>query len=289
MEVTGLTDIQLSEFTELGFVVVSDLVPNSVLEGVERDISGILSALADEAQRTKALADKFEDDPFDLRLANLRKQLGEGCEIERAVTGKNLRTARMFALMTCREILDVVDSVIGPEILVHPQFNCQAKFPGEDTSLIPWHQDLSFLDPSAEKTMMVNFWIPLVDATIENGCLEVLTHSHQRGLKPHGEVAGYPNPGIIEGCVPQGEPRPCPVRRGDVVVFQHRTVHRSFPNRSDRIRWSADIRYSDPALPTGRDNVPGFVARSATNPGSITQNHEEWERILMGIDPEPTD
>ena len=159
---TGLTDIQLSEFTELGFVVVSDLVPNSVLEGVERDIAGILSALADEAQRTKALADKFEDDPFDLRLANLRKQLGEGCEIERAVTGKNLRTAGMFALMTCREILDVVDSVIGPEILVHPQFNCQAKFPGEDSSLIPWHQDLSFLDPSAEKTMMVNFWIPLV-------------------------------------------------------------------------------------------------------------------------------
>ena len=283
----GLTEEQLAEFSDLGFVIVEDLLPSDVLDRIEQDITDIIDDLVDEAHGAGRLPERFDGDPFDLRLANLRNVMGEDCEFERAVTGKNLRSAGMFSLMTCGEILDLVDSVIGPEILVHPQFNCQAKFPRESESMIPWHQDLGFLDPSAEETTMVNFWIPLVNATVENGCLEVLTRSHRFGLKPHGEVTGYPSAGILEGNVPQGAPRACPVKRGSAVVFQHRTIHRSFPNRSERIRWSVDIRYCDPRLPTGRDEVPGFVGGSFLNPASVTTSHLEWERNLNGIDPEP--
>jgi hypothetical protein len=284
---SGMTEHQLSKFFTLGFVIVEDFIPFDILDHVEGDIIRVVDGMIDEAYKAGRLSTRFEGDPFDLKLASLRKVLGQGNDVEQAVTGKNLRSQGMFELMTCGEILDLVESVIGEEILVHPQFNCQAKFPGEQESLIPWHQDLGFLDPSAEETVMVNFWIPLVDTTTKNGCLEVIPESHCKGLKPHGTVSGYPGSGIETTHLPFSEGIACPVRKGSAVVFQHRTIHRSFPNRTERIRWSADIRYCDPEQPTGRDNVPGYLARSHRNPGSVITGHRAWEGMLQGVNPEP--
>ena len=60
------------------------------------------------------------------------------------------------------------------------------------------------------------------------------------------------------------------------MLIQHKTIHRSIPNHSDHIRWSLDLRYSDPAQPSGRDGVPGFIARSQANPESVAQSVDDW-------------
>jgi hypothetical protein len=52
------------------------------------------------------------------------------------------------------------------------------------------------------------------------------------------------------------------------------------PNFSDHIRWSLDIRYSDPRLPTGRDSIPGFIARSIESPESIAKSHHDWLKLF---------
>ena len=196
------------------------------------------------------------------------------------VNGK-LRTPGMFQILTEPALLDVVESMIGPEILAHPQFNIRAKLPNQDTSVVPWHQDLAYLQPDAEKTFMVNAWLPLVDATVENGCLEVIPRSHL-SLIEHEERLGPGRNfrGVRAENLPPGDPVACPVRVGDILLIQHMTMHRSLPNNSDHIRWSLDLRYSDPAMPTGRDGVPGFIARSKADPSSISRNAEEWDRIV---------
>ena len=280
----GLSTEQLSAYMEDGYLLLEDVLSHADRQPLIEDINAGIDRKTREAFSEGRLCDLFEHEPFERRLARVREAMDDPLEVEKAVTGKRLKTAGMFALVTHPAILDIVASVIGPEILVHPQFNCQAKMPNEAQSEIPWHQDLGFLHPDAGETFMVNFWIPLVDATVENGCLEVVPGSHRAGLKPHGEVPGYLNAGIVEGYVPEDEPLACPVRKGGVVVFQHKTVHRSFPNRTDRIRWSVDIRYSDPAKPTGRDEVPGFVARSRTHPEWVTKSHLDWVRLLEGVD-----
>jgi hypothetical protein len=63
-------------------------------------------------------------------------------------------------------------------------------------------------------------------------------------------------------------------------MLQHKTVHRSTPNFSDHIRWSLDIRYSDPALPTGRDHVPGFLVRSVSQPNRVAKDHHDWLKLF---------
>ena len=280
----GLNEQQLSAFMNDGYLLLEEALTPGDLQPLIDDITEGIDRKARKAVCDGRLSDPFKDAPFDRRLACLRDAMDEASEIERAVTGKRLKTAGMFSVITHPALLDIVESVIGPEVLAHPQFNCQAKMPNEVRSQIPWHQDLGFLHPEAEATFMVNFWIPLVDVSVENGCLEVIPGSHRAGLKPHGEVEGYPSAGIRKGWVPDGVTVACPVRKGGLVVFQHKTAHRSFPNRTDRIRWSLDIRYSDPSKPTGRDEVPGFLARSRARPGYVAKTHLDWLELMQGVD-----
>lgn len=41
------------------------------------------------------------------------------------------------------------------------------------------------------------------------------------------------------------------------------------------VRWSVDSRYSQIGLPTGRENVPRFIARSHQNPKQMTRSYEK--------------
>lgn len=281
----GLNAGQRSFYLENGYLLLEDVLPRADLQPLIDEIDEVIDQHACQAYAEGRLSDLFEDEPFDRRLACIREAMDDA-SFGREVMEKRHKTAGMFQVVTHPAILDIVESVIGPEILAHPQFNCQAKMPHEARSQIPWHQDLSFLEREAEQTFMVNFWIPLVDAAVDNGCLEVISGSHRAGLKPHGDVPGYPNTGIAVGYVPEGERLSCPVRKGGVVLFQHKTAHRSFPNRTDRIRWSLDIRYSDPALPTGRAEVPGFIARSRAHPDRMARSHLDWLKSMEGIDDE---
>ena len=245
---------------------------------------------ARKAQAEGELSELFEDEPFERRLARIVESVADPSDTSFSDTlfeglhGK-LKTEGMFVVQTHPAVLDIVESLIGPEILAHPQFNIRPKLPNQDTSVVPWHQDLGYLQPDASETFMVNFWIPLVDATMENGCMEVIAGSHKAPLIGHitGLGPGRNFKGIVDEELPEGEQVQCPVRLGSVLLIQHKTIHRSVPNHSDHIRWSMDIRYSDPRMPTGRDGVPGFIARSKAHPGSVANSLEDWLRLFESV------
>lgn len=272
----GLTPDQRSEYLEKGHLLIEDVFPPEDLEPLISDINEKIGEKAREAFEAGRLDDLYEDEPFERQLGKICNAMADYSDISKAVMYKELRSPGMFKVITHPGILDIVESVIGPEILAHPQWNCQAKLPREKMSKVPWHQDQTFLTPEAEQTFMVNVWTPLVDVTVENGCLEVITGSHKTGLKPHGEVHKEQTPGIRDDDLPDGEAVACPIRRGGLVLFQGKTIHRSFVNRSDGLRWSLDLRYSDPAQPTGRDQTPGFIARSQKHPESVASSHLDW-------------
>ena len=176
----GLNAGQRSLYLENGYLLLEDVIPPADLQPLINEIDEVIDQHACQAYAEGRLSDLFRDEPFDRRLACIREAMDDA-SFGREVMGKRHKTAGMFHVVTHPAILDIVESVIGPEILAHPQFNCQAKMPHEARSQIPWHQDLSFLEREAEQTFMVNFWIPLVDATVDNGCLEVISGSHRAG------------------------------------------------------------------------------------------------------------
>ena len=286
----GLNSEQITFYKDQGYLLVEDVIPVEDLQLLISELNETVDRNARKAQASGELSDIFEDAPFERRLARIVESVTDPSDSSFSDTlfeglhGK-LKTEGMFAVQTHPAILDIVESLIGPEILAHPQFNIRPKLPNQDTSVVPWHQDLGYLEPDASETFMVNFWIPLVDATVENGCMEVIAGSHKAPLINHvtGLGPGLNFKGIVDEALPDGDQVECPVRLGSVLLIQHKTIHRSVPNHSDHIRWSLDIRYSDPRMPTGRDGVPGFIARSKVQPGAVANNLEDWLRLFKSV------
>jgi ectoine hydroxylase-related dioxygenase (phytanoyl-CoA dioxygenase family) len=142
-----------------------------------------------------------------------------------------------------------------------------------------WHQDIVALLPDADETTIVTVWVALTDASIENGCLVSVPGSHRLGCQVHcanAEIASEP---YVPAAVLAGiEEQPLPVGRGGVVLFDKLNVHCSLPNRSSKMRWSADLRYNVTGQGTGRPAFPGFVARSAVAPESVLADYDRWRQ-----------
>jgi phytanoyl-CoA hydroxylase len=277
----GLTATQVDRFRDEGFLLVESVFDPEIADELKRELDERVDAFARQAREGGQLDELYEHEPFARRMARIAEAVDDPSDGLRQLNGK-LRTEGMFRVFTEPALVDIVESVIGPEILAHPQFNVRAKLPNQDATVVPWHQDLGYLQPDAEETFMVNFWIPLVDATLDNGCMEVICGSHRTPLFAHEEGLGLAGnfKGVRDEQLPDGEHVLCPVREGGVLLIQHKTFHRSLANTSEHIRWSLDLRYSDPAMPTGRDDVPGFIVRSRRQPDSVCASAAEWNRIV---------
>ena len=282
-----LNSEQITFFKEEGYLLVEDVLPVEDLQPLIDELNETVDRNARKAHARGELDNLFEDEPFERRLARIVESVAHPSStsfentIFDGLQGK-LKTEGMFVIVAHTAILDIVESLIGQEILAHPQFNIRPKLPNQDTSVVPWHQDLGYLQSDAEDTFMVNFWIPLVDATVENGCMEIIAGSHRAPLieHVHGLGPGRNFKGVVNEALPDGEQVQCPVPLGGVLLTQHKTIHRSVPNHSDHVRWSLDLRYSDPRMPTGRDNVPGFIARSKARKESVARNLEDWLQLF---------
>lgn len=110
------------------------------------------------------------------------------------------------------------------------------KNPGIGGEVKP-HQDATYLHTSP--IMPVGFWIPLVDATTENGCLWIVPGSHQSGV--HRRLVRNPEEDSKAFLIyDRGEPLyplssfvPVPVKKGSCVLLHGLVVHKSAHNKSD--------------------------------------------------------
>ena len=85
-----------------------------------------------------------------------------------------------YDLATQPRILDAVESIIGPNLLVHHS-TLFCKYP-HDGSFVSWHQDGYHLNLS--EPLLVSAWIALSESNPANGCLRVVRGSHRRGESP---------------------------------------------------------------------------------------------------------
>ena len=118
------------------------------------------------------------------------------------------------------KILDAVEDLIGPDILVYHStlFLKEAHTP----AFVRWHQDSTsfYLEPHLHLTA----WVALSDATVQAGCMQMLPGSHRWGRVP-GEAmpdpaATHPDEIVVEAPA------------GSVIVFNSHLWHGGTRNRS---------------------------------------------------------
>jgi len=116
--------------------------------------------------------------------------------------------------------------------------------PGDDSHCWDWHQEVFH---SVPETRCVQTWAPLiVDATEENGAIEVLPGSHKEGIARQrwtDDRIGYAlvDPSVVAKYTPLALPMPV----GSMLFFDSRLVHRSGRNRSGDTRYAAVSVYTD--------------------------------------------
>jgi ectoine hydroxylase-related dioxygenase (phytanoyl-CoA dioxygenase family) len=102
-------------------------------------------------------------------------------------------------------------------------------------SEVPMHQDWSFVDE--RRFVSFGLWCPLVDVTLDNGCLQVVKGSHASPHPPRGACTPFAYPQLVEQL--SGHLTSLPMRAGQALVFDNRLFHRSPPNRTAAERVAA--------------------------------------------------
>jgi len=147
--------------------------------------------------------------------------------------------------------------------------------------------------PEADATNLLTVWLPVTEATVENGCLCVIPGSHRAGLATHCPGTSTDRQLHIPEPLLAGTPVPLPMRPGSVLLLHRLTEHSSLSNQSDGIRWSFDLRYQPVGQPTGRPVFPSFVVRSRSQPERVVRDWRAWAaawhetRAALSEDREP--
>jgi phytanoyl-CoA hydroxylase len=264
-----LTREQLDFYDTEGYLVLPDLLDEEDLQPAREAMATKVSQIADELFAAGVIRDKKEDSPFQYRLAELFRDLTDA-EFLRFGRSWRDRLPGYYRLMANRKILDAVESLIGGEIFANPVYNVRPKVPKVAAGAVPWHQDKSYW-PDANANPVITVWIPLVDATEENGCLHIKPRTHRRKLLEwHQETqTGTGYTALRDDQLGSAGTVALPVAAGTAILFNDRCLHMSTENRSNGVRWSVDLRYQ----PTDQDPMSnhgaGFLARSRLHPDKV--------------------
>ena len=168
-------------------------------------------------------------------------------------------------------VLDLVEQIIGPDILVWDgalivkEPHASGKF--------TWHQDLTYWG-LAPKEGVVSTWLALSPSTPESGCVKMIPGTHTREILPHRDTFGADNMlsrgQEIDMEIDESLAVDVALEPGQMSMHHPHLFHRSAPNHSGDRRIGMNVQYiapyvkqvvgtSDSAMPVrGRDRVGNF-------------------------------
>jgi len=299
-----LTRSQIDRFLQEGFLVVEDVFPEPDLQPVIDEITIEVNRRANKLVEAGALSGTFAQAGFERQLALISQETDE---LALSIWNGILSGPGIFHMLSHPRLLDIAESFCGPEIIASSVYRLRPKIPNYGYGAVPWHQDSGYLEPYCDDALVVTVWLPLVDANVENGCLWVISKSHKSPVMKHRLHASGKYLEIAKEDLPEGEAVACPVSKGGILLLTNRTIHGSYENTSDIVRWSMDLRFQSAALPTNapitrleNEDVPSvstgvpaacyppeadFLVRSRKRPNEIIRTPEAFDALRRNHKP----
>ena len=142
------------------------------------------------------------------------------------------------------ELLDVVEGVLGPNILIYG-VEFFIKEP-QTPHYVSMHQDLTYWG-LGDTQKMVTAWLALSPATVESGCMEFVRGSHKLAIQSHKDTFAEDNllsrGQEVEVAVAESERTAIELAPGQMSLHHGMTIHGSGPNSSNDRRIGVVIRY----------------------------------------------
>ena len=150
-------------------------------------------------------------------------------------------------LATHQAVLDVVEALIGPDILL---YNVQYIIKEAGSSaFVSLHQDLTYWGFSSDA--LTSMWLALTPAAEINGCMSMIRGSHRTGPREHRAVPDPDNILFQNQTVRRAEEddlQACPLAPGQASFHHGWTLHQSGPNRSGERRIGLNAQYIAPSM-----------------------------------------
>jgi ectoine hydroxylase-related dioxygenase (phytanoyl-CoA dioxygenase family) len=217
-----LTDDQIRFYRDNGFLAVTE--PLTTTEEIDR-----LAAIYDDLFKRRA--GRETGDQFDLAGTDeegkeeaLPQILGPSRYAPELTQGLLFANAQALAKQLLGE-----EAAFGGD---HAIFK-----PAGTGAPTPWHQDEAYWD-EALKYNSLSIWIPLQEATVENGCMQFIPGSHKWEVQTHHSIGNDPRiHGLeIEMEIDQSKAVSCPLPPGGATFHDSRTLHYTGANQTQTPR-----------------------------------------------------
>ena len=181
----------------------------------------------------------------------------------------NLLFEWVYQLGIHPRLLDIVDNLIGPDILLTNSI-FRIKEPTSETHY-GWHQDAARIQ--VEPNFIIAY-LAIGEATTENGCLRVIPGSHRK-IEPFHLVKYTKRKLARVTEVDESTAVDLVLKKGQVGFFNCNTIHGSGANRSDSRRFALINDYTPAAARQSLSMGSGQLVRG--------DNHFQY----WGIEPVP--
>jgi len=155
-------------------------------------------------------------------------------------------------------ILDVVEQLIGPDILI---YNATYIIKEANTkSHVSWHQDLTYWGLDSDD--QVSVWLALSDASKSSGCMRMIPGSHRLGRQHHILGEEDENNVLLQSQrvadIDESKAVAAELKPGQASFHHGWLLHASSPNASSDRRIGLNIQYIAPHV--RQTKLPGHTA-----------------------------
>ncbi|MEM7133553.1 MAG: phytanoyl-CoA dioxygenase family protein [Chloroflexota bacterium] len=228
----------MTNYIQDGYQLIRQAIPSADLEPFQRCIQKQVGIHAQTLMDEGKADSLYEDLPFGQRLAALHANN----ELRLRSWNEPVLQPELHTLIHHPNIADALEPYLGSQISFNGDYHLRPKMPESEATAFPLHQDSQYYGKLTQHAHIITVWIPLVDVDETNGCIYIIPGSN------HWELIGSArdenqNMRSFEDVEERGTPIPLPMKVGDILLFSNMTFHGSKVNRTDRVRWSVDIRY----------------------------------------------
>jgi ectoine hydroxylase-related dioxygenase (phytanoyl-CoA dioxygenase family) len=240
MPAITLTDDEIRKFHVEGYLAIPRLTDEEDVASLRDSYDRIFSA-----QAGRDVGDQFDlaGTDEDGKQASLPQILHP------AQYAPEMNTSRLLVNAT-----HVARQLLGPEAsceIAHAIFK-----PAHHGAETPWHQDASYWSPELRYTS-ISIWVPLQEATEENGCMQFVPKSHLLDVLQHRSMNNDPRIHALELAPEELHHTKafasCPLPPGGATFHGPYMLHHTGANRSAIPRRALIL---NAGLPPARREVP---------------------------------
>lgn len=195
-------------------------------------------------------------DIFEEHLANKGEKLSDELDTP------HFRDERLFEFLLAPQVLDVVESIIGPNIGLWSS-HFISKEPGKGRRT-PWHEDSSYWEGKFDSLdKIVTIWLAIDNATVENGCMGVVPGTHRNGFSEYENVQDVDRSTfkteIKKGTFDEADIVWFELEKGQFSLHDARIIHGANANTSNTRRCGYTMRYFSLDMKFHPESAPNHI------------------------------